>query len=134
MNQLNCAFIVDDDPIHQFGMKVLMEKLEFSKKVMVFYNGQEAIDALLDMLRAKKQFPNVIFLDLNMPIKDGWGFLDDFVQIPHSNREKVLIYVVSSSISPLDQEKAKEYAVVSNYLVKPIDESDLKNILNDFKW
>lgn len=132
MNQLECAFIVDDDPIHQFGMKVLMRKLEFSKKVMVFQNGQEAIDALLDMLGTKQQFPNIIFLDLNMPIKDGWGFLDDFVQIPHSNRDKILVYVVSSSISPWDQEKAKEYAVVSDYMVKPINESELKNILNDF--
>ena len=74
MNQLESSYIVDDDPIHQFGMKMLMRKLGFSKEVMVFNNGQEAIEALWDLVQAKLPFPNVIFLDLNMPIKDGWGF------------------------------------------------------------
>lgn len=129
MNQLESAFIVDDDPIHQFGMKVLLRKLEFSKEVMVFHNGQEAMDALLDMLGIGQQFPSIIFLDLNMPIKDGWGFLDDFVKIPHQNREKVMVYVVSSSINPRDQERAREYEGVSNYMVKPVNESELKRIL-----
>ena len=130
MNQLESSYIVDDDPIHQFGMKMLMRKLGFSKEVMVFNNGQEAIEALWDLVQAKLPFPNVIFLDLNMPIKDGWGFLDEFVQIPNRNREKVLLYVVSSSINPCDREKAKEYSVVSNYMVKPIKESELKDVLN----
>ncbi|MCR9264161.1 MAG: response regulator [Flavobacteriaceae bacterium] len=129
MGQLQSACIVDDDPIHLFGMKVLMKRLDFSDEVSVFQNGQEAIDGLLDMLGAGKSLPSVIFLDLNMPIKDGWGFLDDFVKIPHHNREKVTIYVVSSSIHPLDQERAKTYEVVGNYIIKPVNEEELKQIL-----
>lgn len=131
MNFLDIAFIVDDDPIHQFGMKVLLKKVKFSNEVLVFHNGQEAIDALMGLLDRGEKLPSVIFLDLNMPIKDGWGFLDDFVKIPHQNREKVTIYVVSSSINPSDQEKAKNYEVVSNYIVKPIAESQLTKVLDD---
>ena len=131
MNFLDIAFIVDDDPIHQFGMKVLLKKVKFSNEVMVFHNGQEALDALMQLLDKGEKLPSIIFLDLNMPIKDGWGFLDDFVKIPHQNREKVVIYVVSSSINPSDKERAKNYEVVSNYIVKPIDEKQLTQVLDD---
>ena len=131
MNFLDIAFVVDDDPIHQFGMKVLLKKVKFSNEVMVFHNGQEAMDALMQLLDKGEKLPSIIFLDLNMPIKDGWGFLDDFVKIPHQNRKKVVIYVVSSSINPSDKEKAKNYEVVSNYIVKPIDEKQLTQVLDD---
>ena len=133
MGKLEKACIIDDDPIHQYGMKLLMRKLEFTEEILVFHDGQEAIDSLLDMLHAGAKLPMVIFLDLNMPIKDGWGFLDDFVKIPHHNREKVTIYVVSSSINVSDQERAKKYAVVSNYIVKPINENGLRQILKELK-
>ena len=123
------ACIIDDDPIHQYGMKLLMRKLKFSNEILVFRDGQEAIDSLLDLLNSGDILPSVIFLDLNMPIKDGWGFLDDFVNIPHHNREKVTIYVISSSINVSDQERAKKYEVVSNYIIKPINEEGLKWLL-----
>ena len=129
MNGLLKSCIIDDDPIHQFGMKVLMRKLAFSNEVLIFNNGKEAIDSLLDMLNQGLTLPNLIFLDLNMPIKDGWGFLDDFLHIPHHNREKVTIYIVSSSINPKDLERAKQYEVVGNYVVKPINENSLRELL-----
>lgn len=131
MNLLDVAFIVDDDPIHQFGMKVLLQRIKFSNEVLIYQNGQEAIDALTQRMEKGLKLPSIIFLDLNMPIKDGWGFLDDFVEIPYQNREKIVIYVVSSSINPSDQEKAKKYAVVSNYIVKPINKDQLTNVLDD---
>ncbi|WP_228238777.1 response regulator [Allomuricauda sp. M10] len=131
MNSSDIAFIVDDDPIHQFGMKVLLKKVKFSNEVLVFHNGQEALDALIRLMDKGKKLPSIIFLDLNMPIKDGWGFLDDFVKIPHQNREKVVVYVVSSSINPSDQEKAKNYEVVSDYIIKPIDENQLTKVLEE---
>lgn len=123
--------IIDDDPIHQFGMKVLMRKIAFSSEVIIFNNGQEAIDSLLDLLHQGTPLPSLIFLDLNMPIKDGWGFLDDFLHIPHHNRDKVTVYIVSSSINPKDLERAKQYEMVGNYVVKPINEKSLRALLPD---
>ncbi|NAY92255.1 response regulator [Muricauda sp. JGD-17] len=131
MSKLERACIIDDDPIHQYGMKILMKKLNFTEEILVFHDGQEAIDALLDLLNTGGQLPSVIFLDLNMPIKDGWGFLDDFVKIPHHNREQVTIYMVSSSINPSDRQRAETYEMVSNYIVKPVDEDQLREILRE---
>ncbi len=133
MAKMELACIIDDDPIHQYGMKILMKKVDFSNEVMVFHNGQEAIDALLDLLNLGETLPSVVFLDLNMPIKDGWGFLDDFVKIPHQNREQVIIYVVSSSITSADRIRAGQYEIVSNYIVKPVEEYQLREILEDLQ-
>ena len=131
MDILGTAYVVDDDPIHVFGMQLLLKKIKFSKEVLVFRNDQEAIDALLESLGKGETLPSIIFLDLNMPIKDGWEFLDDFVRISHHNREKVTIYVVSSSIYPSDEEKAKKYQVVSNYIIKPVNEHELTQLLGN---
>lgn len=131
MSKVERTCIIDDDPIHLYGMKLLMKKLDFTEEVMVFHDGQAAIDALLDLLNSGEVLPNVIFLDLNMPVKDGWGFLDDFVKIPYNNRQQVTIYVVSSSINPYDRQRAEQYEMVSNYIVKPIDGDQLRNILKE---
>ncbi|NJB36981.1 MULTISPECIES: response regulator [Flavobacteriaceae] len=129
MSKLAVSCVVDDDPIFLFGMKILLKKIGFSNDLLVFKNGQEAIDGLVERLNNNQPLPEVIFLDLNMPIMDGWEFLEDFVKIPNHNREKVKIYVVSSSIDARDHERAKELNVVSNYFVKPITEEDLKKIM-----
>ncbi len=129
MSKLAVSCVVDDDPIFLFGMKILLKKIGFSNDLLVFKNGQEAIDGLLERLNNNEPLPEVIFLDLNMPIMDGWEFLEDFVKIPNHNREKVKIYVVSSSIDARDHERAKELNVVSNYFVKPITEEDLEKIM-----
>ena len=121
--------IIDDDPIYQFGIKLLLREMDFSKEILLYQDGQEAIDALFEKLGKGEQLPSVIFLDLNMPIKDGWEFLEDFIQIPHHNREKVTIYVISSSINPSDRERARQYSVVGNYIVKPISEENIKQII-----
>ncbi len=94
---------------------------------MVFNNGKDALDSLSPLVVSGENVPDVILLDLNMPIMDGWQFLDEFIKI--KTNKKILIYIVSSSIDPADTEKAKKYESVSNFIVKPITVDNLKNIL-----
>ncbi|MFT6828560.1 MAG: CheY-like chemotaxis protein, partial [Roseivirga sp.] len=77
-----------------------------------------------------ENLPEIILLDLNMPVMDGWQFLDQFVQIP--TKKKTTIYIVTSSIDPEDLNRAKSYEAVTNYLVKPINIDTLTEILKDF--
>ena len=130
MKSIESTCIVDDDPILVYGMKLMMRQLGFAKEVLVFTNGQEAIDGLSEMIAEGRSLPSVIFLDLNMPVMDGWEFLDAFVQLPSNHEKPISIYVVSSSIDPADEKKAREYEVVGNYFVKPITEKDLNQILD----
>ncbi|MCW1953736.1 MAG: response regulator [Flavobacteriia bacterium] len=124
--------IIDDDPIFVYGTKKVMKEVDFCEDVMVFHNGQDAINGLRELAEENKELPSLIFLDLNMPVMDGWDFLDDFITIPNNNREKVHVYVISSSIDANDFIRARNYEVVNNYILKPIIPDDLIAVLRMF--
>ena len=67
-----------------------------------------------------------IFLDINMPVMDGWQFLEHFVQIGGSLKKEVTLYIVSSSINPKDIEKANKLESISGYIIKPVKPKDLE--------
>jgi len=128
MNKIDVACIIDDDPIFIFGAKRMMELSDFCNSFMIFKNGQEAINNLKPIMNTGAQVPDIILLDINMPIMDGWEFLDEFVKI--ESHKLVTIYIVSSSIDPVDLDRAKRYKAVSNYIIKPISIDTLKEILS----
>lgn len=130
MKKVDIACIIDDDPIFVYGTKRIMEMADFSNSVMVFSNGEEAIIKLKPIMESSQSVPDIILLDLNMPIMDGWQFLDEFTQIPTS--KQVVIYIVSSSVDPEDVERAKQYEAVDNYLVKPIKADQLMSIMQNY--
>jgi len=131
MKRIDIACVIDDDPIFVFGIKKVMQLINFCEGIMVFKNGQDALNNLRAIISAKEKLPDVILLDLNMPILDGWQFLDEFVKIPCE--KEILIYVVSSSVDPEDVLRAKSYEGVSDYIVKPISVAKLKEVLYDFE-
>ncbi|MBQ4818469.1 response regulator [Aquimarina sp. MMG016] len=131
MRKIDIACIIDDDPIFVFGVKKIMELIGFCESVMVFRNGNEALNNLKAIISAHEKLPDVILLDLNMPILDGWQFLDEFIKIPC--KKKIMIYIVSSSVDPEDTLKAKSYERVSDYIVKPVTVQKLKDILSDIQ-
>ncbi len=131
MKKIDIACIIDDDPIFVFGIKKIMDLVGFCNGFMVFGNGQEALNNLKAIISANEKLPDVILLDLNMPILDGIQFLEEFIKIPC--KKKIIIYVVSSSVDPEDIQLAKSFKNVSDYIVKPISVKKLKEILKDIE-
>lgn len=132
MKFIDNTCVIDDDPICVFGLKRTLKEVKNFENITVYTNGLEAINSFKMLLEQGKKLPSVIFLDLNMPIMDGWDFLDDFVKIPYANREHVRIYIISSSVDPRDLIRAKEIGVVSNYFIKPITPLALHKVIEDF--
>ncbi|MDG2432159.1 response regulator [Flavobacterium sp.] len=130
MKKINIACIIEDDPIFVFGTKRIMQLSNFSESIVVYENGKEAYEKLRATILANEPQPDVIFLDLNMPIWDGWQFLDEFTKIP--NNTSTTIYIITSSVDPADVEKAKKYNVVKRYIVKPITNTELQKILENY--
>ncbi len=131
MSKLKIACIIDDDPIFIFGLKKVMNSVDFAEEILVYKNGEDALENLIAIKNDKETLPEVILLDLNMPIMDGWQFLDEFTQVKVD--KKITVYIVSSSIDPLDYEKTKKYSHIENYIIKPVQTDDLKTILKTFK-
>ena len=129
MSKVDIACIIDDDYIFVFGTKRMMELSDFCNSFMIFKNGREAINALAPLLISGKIIPEIILLDINMPIMDGWEFLDEFTQI--ETHKLITIYVVSSSIDPADMNRVDNYKSVTNYIIKPISMEILRQIMLD---
>ncbi len=128
--KIDTVCIIDDDPIFVYGTKVILNSNgKFCSTITVFENGQEALDDLEALLKSNQELPEVIFLDLNMPNRDGWSFLEEFEALPMDKIGHIKIYITSSFISPSFMEKAKKYKLVKDYLVKPLTEGAIKKII-----
>ena len=124
--------IIDDDAICVFGIKRALASINFTPEISVFENGLDALENFKKLLLEDAVLPSILFLDLNMPIMDGWEFLEDFVKLPNHNLDKVIIYIISSSVDPKDLRRVKDFDVVDNYILKPIAPKDLESVLQNF--
>lgn len=123
------TFIIDDDPVFVLLFKKIMLKIGGFETVLNFENGQLALDALIEIFNNNEPFPDIIFLDINMPIMDGWEFLRAIEK--YKFKDKLNIYMVSSSIDPTEIKKSKKFKTVKRFISKPISASDfLKNLKN----
>lgn len=126
LEQILC---IDDDPITLMLCKKVISKSSFSHEVITAQNGEEALHHF-NILKytndqAKKR-PELIFLDLNMPIMGGWEFLDHFTSSDYKEFNTVPVIVLSSTIDPEDLAKAKKYPIIIDFLSKPITQPMLE--------
>jgi CheY-like chemotaxis protein len=122
--------IIDDDEIYLFSVKKVIEVNKLSDKVLEFKNGQEALAFFNQYHNNDELLPDVIFLDINMPVMNGWEFIEEFRKIRQNISKAITVYVVSSSVDKTDVDKARSLPSVHDYLTKPITASQLKSIYN----
>ncbi|MBO0593284.1 response regulator [Cellulophaga sp. E16_2] len=127
-NPINIC-IVDDDNIYQYTIVKTIKSLDFATKIITFSDGEEALNFVLKNLNDKIELPDIILLDINMPIMDGFQFMEEFVKIKPKLGKKIVIYMVSSSVDPKDIERTKKISAISDYIIKPIEIEKLKAII-----
>lgn len=125
MQQIKSVLLVDDDPASNFLARLLLRKLKTVEHVSVAENGKEALDYIIEN-SGKKSFPDLILLDINMPLMDGFEFMDHFQRLPFKNLTRVVL--LSSSISSKDLQRAAAYKV-EDFINKPLTKEKLALIM-----
>jgi len=123
------VLIIDNDPIYRTISQKIIEKLDLAETIFVEKNGYTAIDFIINVLATKSKLPEIIFLDIEMPVMNGWEFMDEYCKIENTLLKGIEIYIVSSSISKLDKDKAKSYSEIKDFISKPLTIENLKTIL-----
>lgn len=128
--------IIDDDKMFRFAIGKAAQQTELVDEIISFRDGEEAIAFFKQHQEKQEQLPDVILLDINMPIMNGWEFLDEFDALQRHLAKKIAIYLVSSSVDKRDIQKSSTIGLVKEYIIKPFSQEKLKEIfhtcLDDF--
>lgn len=124
------VFVIDDDDIYQFTTGVTLKSIPSVKSIKNFYDGAEAMDHILEHLNDESQLPDLVLLDINMPVMDGFQFMEEFIEVLPKLNKEVKVYMVSSSLDSIDMKKAKRIDAITDYLIKPVNSLNIKEIVS----
>lgn len=129
MRPINLVALIDDDEIASFIGKKIIEKTNLVNQIKFFSSGDEAISFLKFNANHPDLLPEIILLDLNMPLMDGFEFLEAFIKLKPRLGKKINIYIVSSSDSPIDLKRINAISEVSDYIIKPLTKEKFERIV-----
>lgn len=131
MMKLKRITLIDDDEVYTFLTKKAIEQTNLAEVMNVFTNGLDALDFIKENKNNADSLPEIIFLDLSMPIIDGWQFLQEYIKLYPKIEKSIVIYICTSSISPDDIIKARDISVVTDFVIKPIAKDKLIEIIRN---
>lgn len=121
------VLLIDDDPVSIFTVEILVKKVAPETNFESFREADVALQAVLSQIK-NEETPDVMFVDLNMPIMDGWEFLAE-LESHTEHLKSTRIFVLSSSVNPADKDRARACHLVEDYIVKPIEKDQLKSLI-----
>lgn len=122
------VLLVDDDKVFNFLNAKVVEHTGLAEIMDTVFNGKQAIDLLNNYSLGSKALPDIIFLDLNMPVMNGFEFLEEFRKIELPGKDRVRVVVLSSSVNPKEIEKARQLGA-DHYLSKPLKKESLLDVM-----
>ena len=128
MKKLGTVLLIDDDEITNFINEDLIRVMGITRRILIAKNGQEGIDILKKQCQDETYCPVLIFLDINMPVMNGFEFLEEYQQLDLPNHPSMILVMLTSSDNEKDVDRIKQSTVV-DYLRKPLTKENLRGIL-----
>jgi len=126
VKKFNTTLLIDDDPVTNMLNSRLIQKLDLSNHVEIATNGQEAVDYLRNCTDDKR--PNLILLDINMPVMNGFEFMEMYEKEFAEDNECVILMMLTTSANSADLEKARAYNQVTEFMSKPLNKAKIELI------
>ncbi|WP_200977915.1 response regulator [Echinicola sp. 20G] len=133
--KIKSILLVDDDEATNFANRKILTKLKLAEQINVALNGKEAIEFLKNDESFTNQDknlirPQLILLDINMPVMDGWEFMEAYKNLSHERKADAVVVMLSTSGNPDDISRAASFPEISGYNTKPLRPEALKEILD----
>jgi CheY-like chemotaxis protein len=122
------ALLVDDDPAMNFVNKIQLQRTGIFNDIKIALNGRQALELIQQSITNSQELPDIIFLDLNMPVMGGFAFLEAFANLDFNNKDNIKIVILSSSDSQADKDKALGFGITA-YYSKPIALESILDVL-----
>ncbi len=130
MKKFKSVLLVDDDPTINFVHKLFLTEWEVTDQIYTAANGQEALDFLAQNEDFGQHPPSMILLDINMPVMNGFEFLEAYQQLPEANKASVIMAMLTTSLHEKDREKASKFINLDSYMSKPLEKEQLMEVIN----
>lgn len=133
-NKLNCILLVDDDEPTNFLNQMVLEELNITEHIKIAQNGREALFYLEKTNSGDENFPlpGLILLDINMPAMNGWEFLQQYAQLPATQKANVVIVMLTTSLNPDDRAMAEKISEVTGFETKPMTADKIQVLLKRY--
>jgi CheY-like chemotaxis protein len=125
MNTLNTIWVVDDNEADIMIAEQQIQSIDSRIQVISFQNARQALSQLRKP-EAETARPDIIIVDLFMPVMDGWQFLQEYCQLPREVHQAAKVYVISSSMVPQDKDRASKIYPIADFITKPLTQQVLQ--------
>lgn len=132
MTKLKTILLVDDYDADNFIHRLVVERYGCAEHIEVSRDGKQALDYLTTCVEEDQPFPELIFLDINMPVMNGWEFLEHFHALQNDTSGSAVVVMLTTSLNPDDRARAESYPEVRSFTYKPLTESRLGELLREF--
>lgn len=135
--KLKCVLLIDDDEATNFLNKMSIENSGIAEHIQVVWNGQEALEYLTNTGKFRDENaaypqPDLIFLDINMPVMDGWEFMNEYHKLKENQKGNKVIVMLTTSINPDDKLKASLIPEITDFKNKPLFPDNLEEIVKEY--
>lgn len=135
-NKFNCILLVDDDEGHNYLTQAVIEDAGVATHIRTAWNGREAIDYLASQGKYKERGadprPELILLDINMPVMNGWDFMAEYCKLGEAQKRGVMIVMLTTSANPDDRERARTVPGISDFRSKPLTPEALEEVVRKY--
>lgn len=128
MKRYNNVLLIDDDQVSCFINNKMLKAFGIADRVHTVHNGQEALHFIKENCHNRNAYPELILLDLHMPVMNGFEFIEDMMKLPLDGQPVPQVVILTSSSNPVDREKADNLPV-KGYINKPLRYEELSELL-----